>query len=826
MEHYSHVAELVAGLSLLLILASGIVVLARYLRLPFTIVLVLAGVVLAQLAPHLPPAAARLIDFHISPDIIFYVFLPSLIFESAFHLDARQLRDNLLPVLTLAVPGLLISTVVIAALVAGLTEVPFAAALVLGAILSATDPVAVIALFHQLGAPQRLTILVEGESLFNDATAIVAAKILLTVAIAGYFTPATAGSAVIQFALVFVGGIAVGWILALIAGFALGAVHENQAIEISVLTTLAYLSFLVAEEFFHVSGVMATVAAGLTMGGWGRSKISPGIADYIEHFWAYIAFVANALIFLLVGLAIDFAALLSFVDVLAVAIVAMLISRALVIYTLVPAVGRLPGADRVSRSYQTVMFWGGLRGAVALAVVLSLGDFVWAEAFAAVVMGAVLFTLVVQGLSIEPLMRRFGLDKPAIADRLAVDEVRAEAVRKAVGQIPALGSGGLFSAAIAARLEAERQHEIDDIHRSINAMRKDAFTDSEAERNLCLRCLATERIAYFELFSEHHIDEHAYRSLDHATRHRIDQLRHQGLQSALFADSPSSTTEQWLRRFYSHVPGQLGQFLQSRRVAQEYVKTWAEFQACLRVDASLVEKQSAGTLETQLMATVSQAYATRRDEARARLDDWAEQFPEFVKAMQERLAERLLMNVEYDEIAKQVDSGLVPHGLGDGLLESMKERIREFRTPTYSDLEVEPVEMLRQVPFFSELEGDDVELVVKLLKSRTVAPGEMLIREGEPGHTMFFIARGVVRVERQGQDDARQLATLLAGDFFGEMALLSDAPRSATCRATTACALYELSRSDVNAVIAQCPALGISLTRAAAERLAAQSTKT
>ena len=324
MAHETHVAELVLGISLLLLLASGTLALAQRWRLPFTILLVIVGMALHQGAQLLPTAMARVLDIHISPDVILYVFLPSLIFESAFHLDARQLRDNLLPVLTLAVPGLLISTGLIGLLVATFTDVPLTAALVLGAILSATDPVAVIALFHQLGAPRRLTVLVEGESLFNDATAIVAAKILLAVAIAGYVTPSVAGGAVLEFVVVFGGGIVVGWLMALTAGFVLGAVHENQAIEISILTTLAYLSFLVGEEVFHVSGVMATVAAGITIGGWGRSKLSPGIADYIEHFWAYVAFVANALIFLLVGIAIDFAALAAFFDVLVVSQIAAL----------------------------------------------------------------------------------------------------------------------------------------------------------------------------------------------------------------------------------------------------------------------------------------------------------------------------------------------------------------------------------------------------------------------------------------------------------------------------------------------------------------------
>ena len=174
--HENPVADLVIGISILLLLASATLALARRLHAPFTILLVLVGMALAQLAPLLPPGVGRVLDLHIGTELILYVFLPSLIFESATHLDWRELRDNLVPVLTLAVPGLLVSTGVIGALVALFGDVPLAAALVLGAILSATDPVAVIALFRQLGAPRRLTVLVEGESLLNDATAIVVTK--------------------------------------------------------------------------------------------------------------------------------------------------------------------------------------------------------------------------------------------------------------------------------------------------------------------------------------------------------------------------------------------------------------------------------------------------------------------------------------------------------------------------------------------------------------------------------------------------------------------------------------------------------------------------
>ena len=412
MEHATHVAEIVGGVVALLVIAVAIFAATKRLKLPFTVVLVMCGMGLSYLTRAYSDSLPPLHELEISPGLILFVFLPTLIFESAFNLDARQLRHNLGPVLTLAVPGLLLSTVIIGLIVSIATPVPFEAALLLGAILSATDPVAVVALFKKLGAPQRLTILVEGESLFNDATSIVLSRILVGVIVVGAASAGGIVESALDFLTVFLGGLVVGWFLGLITGWILGKVESDPLIEITLTTVLAYMSFLLAEEVFHASGVMAAIAAGLTLGGWGRMKISPSVRTYLEHFWEYIGFVANALIFLMVGLRVDLSALWSVIDLLLWVLLAMLVSRLLVVFGLVPLAGRLPGAEPVSLRYQSVMFWGGLRGAIALAIVLSLPQFEQGEAFVTVVMGAVLFTLLVPGLTIEPLVRFLGLDRP------------------------------------------------------------------------------------------------------------------------------------------------------------------------------------------------------------------------------------------------------------------------------------------------------------------------------------------------------------------------------------------------------------------------------
>jgi CPA1 family monovalent cation:H+ antiporter len=180
-----YVAAVVAAVITLLLVATLTRAATRYLKLPFTVVLVLIGIGMAVLSARYPHALGLLRDLELSSALIFYVFLPTLTFEAAFNLDARQLRENLGSVLVLAGPGLLLSTLVIGLVVGLTTPIPLAAALLLGAILSATDPVAVVALFRRLGAPQSLRVLVEGESLFNDATSIVVARLLIGVILAG-----------------------------------------------------------------------------------------------------------------------------------------------------------------------------------------------------------------------------------------------------------------------------------------------------------------------------------------------------------------------------------------------------------------------------------------------------------------------------------------------------------------------------------------------------------------------------------------------------------------------------------------------------------------
>jgi CPA1 family monovalent cation:H+ antiporter len=804
MSDVSHIPQTVAGVIALLLIAAAALVLTRRVRFPFTVALVLIGAFLSSTYTFFPRIFPSLHDLDISPALILYVFLPVLIFESAFDLDPRLLRQNLGPVLTLAVPGLLISTLVIGLIVRFTTPYPLTAALLLGAILSATDPVAVISMFRRLGAPKRLTILIEGESLFNDATSIVLARILLGVLLINQLSARVVGRGVLDFILVFAGGLAVGTLLGLLGGYLLGLVGSDLYIEITLTMALAYGSFLLAERVFGVSGVTATMAAGLVIGSWGRVKISSPIRHHLEHYWAYIAFLANALIFLMVGLRVNFSSLWANAGPLVWVIVAMLISRATLIYGLMPIVGRLPRAEPVGNAYRAVMFWGGLRGAVAIAIVLSLPPFPQREAFVALVMGAVLFTLLVKGLTIESLVRKLGLDKPPIADRFSRLETLIAAHKLALERLPDLLSVNLFNAEIAERLRAESIEKLLATKSELDELSRLGLDRNRQRRITFLRAFAEERATYVELFDKGQLTEAAFRELTLALDMQQDAMRYRGV----YLVSPirelhRHRIERLLLRVFDRLrlASRAAERIRLRRVALDYDVAWGEYQASGRVLVVLESLLRIEAISSHVLDEVLTSYRERHTAAQERLDHTAEQFPEFVNDLQEALGRRLVLLSETTFVENQESAGILPESVADRLLEELGGEVKSTRPYEIAKLKTTPEELLGNVPFLRGLPVEEFQVLAARLRPQTAIAQEVIFHEGDAGDALFLIARGLVRISRREGNESRHLATLMAGNFFGEAALLDHRPRNATVTAVSPCSFYKLRRKDLELLI-------------------------
>lgn len=371
-------------------------------EIPYTLLLVIVGLGLAFVD-------IRLVT--LSPELILEIFLPPLLFEAAWNIRWRSLKDSLFPVSLFAIVGVVISVVGVAFPLSYFTDMSLATALLVGASLSATDPVSVVALFRELGASKRLTILMEGESLFNDGVAVVAFLLLVDIPLGnGEFGISTI---IIRF-LTFVGiGLGIGSLV----GFGISYLTQRfdlPLVEQSLTLVSAYGTYLITEELGG-SGVIGVVTVGIILGNFGsRIGMNPRTRLLVSEFWDFLAFFVNSIVFLLIGDQINFASLRNNFDLIIVAIASVLISRAIVIFGL-GNLSNLVSKTKINLREQTVLWWGGLRGSVSIAVALSVPVVLTGrQEIINTVFGVVLFTLLVQGLSTKWLLSTLNLigDQP------------------------------------------------------------------------------------------------------------------------------------------------------------------------------------------------------------------------------------------------------------------------------------------------------------------------------------------------------------------------------------------------------------------------------
>ena len=385
----------------LLIAAAIIAMLAKRLRIPYTVALVVGGLLLGAVRiPLLSPLQSGNRPDWLTPDVILILFLPALVFEGSVKLDLRELLRNSVPLLLLANAGVLLASFATGYLVHWLIGLPVLVALLFGSIISATDPISVLAIFKNLKVNKRLSLIIEGESLLNDGTAVVLFGIVFGAVVAEKLS---VPRGVLQYLLAVVGGAILGSALGYVASRITGAVDDPQ-IEITLSTILAYGSYLLAFHL-HLSGVIATASAGLILGNFGsKTGMSVRTRTAMESFWEYVSFVMNSLVFLLIGLEIHVRQLLQNWTLVTLAVAAMLVGRVLSVYLLIPLSNRF--SEKLSFRWQSVIVWGGLRGALALALALSLpGTFPYREQVLDLTFGVVIFSIVIQGLTIKPLLQ-------------------------------------------------------------------------------------------------------------------------------------------------------------------------------------------------------------------------------------------------------------------------------------------------------------------------------------------------------------------------------------------------------------------------------------
>ncbi len=415
-EHIILALVVILGLSLI---AQPV---SKILRMPFASILVLIGFLFSELVIYVGfDTGIRAENFQ---SIIFYVFIPVLVFESAYNIDKQQLKNNLVIILFLAIFGMLLTCLVVATLlfygIAHEAGFPWIAAFITGAILAATDSVAVVAKLKEMNAPKRIGVLLEGESLFNDATAIVLFSLFLSIALAAQSSGAVTdlysiAEILFRFSVIFFGGALTGVVIGLLLGFMQRFVKQELVTAVLGLL-VAYGSYLLA-EYFMVSGVMATLLASLSFSSSVQrinasaenSSTKNSSDEKNKHLWDVLSHVANVSVFLIVGAVISFQMFEQRWLAMIIAIASLLIARALSVYGVL-LVFSVFKTLKVPLSSQTVMVWGGLRGAVTLALALSLPtslDYWWT--IQSIAFGVVLFSLFIQAPTMQILVKKLSV---------------------------------------------------------------------------------------------------------------------------------------------------------------------------------------------------------------------------------------------------------------------------------------------------------------------------------------------------------------------------------------------------------------------------------
>jgi CPA1 family monovalent cation:H+ antiporter len=469
---------------ILFIVATAVAIGVRRLRIPYTVALVLAGLLLG-LSHFLEPP-------HLTKSLLFSVFLPGLLFEAALHMDFEQFWRNRLTIISLAVPGVVaaiaLTTLILVQAAQWLGTVPnfsWEYALVFASLIAATDPIAVVATFKKLGAPKRLSMIMEGESLINDGTGIVFFTLSLSLVTGARVS--FAGLAVDFVAIVGV-GLLIGAAVGLLVSQVIKRV-DDAMIEITLTTLAAYGAFVAAEQF-HYSGVIAAVTAGLLCGNYALKIMTPSSRIAVESFWDYVAFALNSIVFLLIGFEVHIRDLLSAWPMILVAFLAVTLGRAAVILG-ASALGRMT-RERIPWSWSLVLTWGGL--------------------LVTITFGVVLISILLQGLTMPPLLRWLGIIKWDEGQR-AVELAQGRLMAAHAG-LEALDQMTYGISTAMPQLREEYKEKIKNIEQDIGKMEPDLDQLKDQEARWARRhLLLVEKNRIIDAFQEGRLSQQVYEKL-------------------------------------------------------------------------------------------------------------------------------------------------------------------------------------------------------------------------------------------------------------------------------------------------------------------------
>ena len=805
---------------------------AEWLRLPVSIILALGGATLgfaclysiAHPGTLLPTEFATVIaDLPIGSSLFLYVFLPTLIFQASLEVDVHRVREDLIPIVLLALVAVVVATFGVAAALWPFSGMPLVACLLLASLIATTDPVAVIAIFKDVGAPERLTRLVEGESLFNDAAAIS----LFLLFSASLIAPASVTTSRIASDLLIlpIGGAVVGFLAAQLTIQLLALIGDDRVTAVSLSLALPYLAFWVSEQVFDVSGVIAVASAGVTLASLAPGRVTNDTWRYLCHSWEQLASWSSILIFVLASLLVP--RLISDIDpydfvLLGIVFLAAIGTRALILFVLLPLLTRLGlRSPPVPLRYRVVVLWGGLRGSVTLALALAVTENAAvprdiAAFVATLATGFTLLTLFVQGTTLRLLIQSLGLNRLTGVDRAVRDialNVAAGRVAKVTGEMMGRFEHRRTSAdGSTPTAEAEPQ--------AVDRPGGDVAADlPEAEKvSIALVSLtAQERECVLDHFARGTVAPAIARRLAGETKRRLDLARQAGLdgyrasvalETELSPGDHLAYTAQRRLGFSRPLAGRLATRFETLIETDLVLTELADF-----VGAELKPVLGAATADLVVTALSERAARIERELAAVRL-----QFPGYVAELEKGFVERSARAREAQEIARLRVSGLISLEVERDLLASLGERERRARRRPALDLELDTMVLIERSDLFAHLSEAHRADLARMTRPVFAAPGMRIISRGDVGTEAYFIASGAVEI-----DTGSGIHRLGRGDVVGEMALLFDMRRQADVVAIAYCSLLRLSVADFRRFLSLDPKMRATIEAIARQRLGANA---
>lgn len=808
--------------------------LSERMRLPFTVSLAIVGAIFGAMALYvlssdlgetLNPMVRRFLEFPIRSNIFLYVLLPTLLFQVALMVNARRMLDDWVPIVVMAVGAVFVSTIVIGYALTPFTALPLTACLLIGAIVSTTDPSAVVSIFRNIAAPQRLTRIVEGESLLNDAAAIALFGFFLTFVMLGVPDPSLRDGLVV-FPWLVLGGTALGLVLARLAIAVIAMMPGFPRAQVSVSVALPYLTYIIAEQILSTSGVIAVVVAGLALNLMGPGRVTPVSWTYLREVWEMLAYWAGALIFILAALLIprligDLR--LNDLYLIMVIVVAAFVARAIILWGMLPALAFLGLSPQVEPAYRGAILWGGLRGAVTLALALAVTESALVppaikREVGILATGFTLFTLLVQGTSLRWMIAQLGLNRLPKLDQALSHQVIAVALQNVREEIAETARDYKLPQEVI-RSEAKRFAER--LDKAVELAETAEEIPDRDRITLGLVALAgRERdliIEYFrlQLFSARLVD----RMLSDVDR-LIEQTRGGGRNEYRAAGRKSLGYGGWYRMaVWLHNRARWS--LPLERMTAERFEILLNQRLILGELHSYIDGKIRRIHGRRVADLLHELLRRREEEADNALEGLRLQYPGYAEEMERRFIRRTSLRLEEREYETLYDDGLISRELHATLLSRISAQRNKVEARPRLDFALQKDAFLRTFPLFRDMTDEQRNKLARALRTHHVEPGTILLRKGEVPQSVFFIASGAVELERKGQK-----LRLGRGEFFGHIGLLTREPRRAMISAISHCTLLSLdearfkrmlsrNRSLYQAVLNSAELRGITLEDAA-----------